>query len=58
VAHVGAASKTMAPGVRLGWISPGRALSDLAARKSAARRQRRGQVTGVPPDRPGSRLRA
>jgi GntR family transcriptional regulator/MocR family aminotransferase len=37
VAHVGTASKTMAPGVRLGWISaPAELVSDLLARKSAA----------------------
>ena len=37
VAHVGTASKTMAPGVRLGWISaPAELVTDLLARKSAA----------------------
>jgi GntR family transcriptional regulator / MocR family aminotransferase len=37
VAHVGSASKTLAPGVRLGWISARAELvSDLVARKSAA----------------------
>jgi GntR family transcriptional regulator / MocR family aminotransferase len=37
VAHVGTASKAMAPGVRLGWISaPAELVSDLLARKSAA----------------------
>jgi GntR family transcriptional regulator/MocR family aminotransferase len=37
VAHIGTASKTMAPGVRLGWISaPAELMSHLLARKSAA----------------------
>jgi GntR family transcriptional regulator / MocR family aminotransferase len=36
VAHVGSASKSLAPGVRLGWITaPAWLVSDLAARKSA-----------------------
>jgi len=37
VAHAGSASKTFAPGMRLGWISaPASMVADLAARKSAA----------------------
>jgi GntR family transcriptional regulator / MocR family aminotransferase len=37
VAHVGSASKTFAPGLRLGWISaPAGLVGDLQARKSAA----------------------
>jgi GntR family transcriptional regulator/MocR family aminotransferase len=37
VAHVGSVSKTLAPGVRLGWISaPAKLVDPLVARKSAA----------------------
>jgi GntR family transcriptional regulator/MocR family aminotransferase len=37
VAHVGSASKTLAPGVRLGWIScPADLMEELRARKSAS----------------------